>query len=124
MRRVTERTPFADMNAHARQAEDRVASPLQAVSNNQPLRIFGPDRLDEAANDPNISFFRNFGGLIQQIKADPVVWAAFVTLAQHAPMESAGVEGLFIRPQIERFPGRIDAITRRAMQVEIDMDLV
>src|SRR5882724_3182683 len=111
-------------DAQVSEAEDRIASPLEAVRNNEALWIFGADRLHKAPNDTDVGFFRHFGGLIEQIEAESVAWNSFVALAEHAPLESAGVEGLFIRPQIEGFFGRIDAITRSSMEVEIDMDSV
>src|SRR5712691_9222538 len=37
-------------------------------------------------------------------------------------MEGAGFERFLILPQVQRFLGRIDAITGCAMQVEIDVD--
>src|ERR1051325_7126087 len=39
-------------------------------------------------------------------------------------MESAGVDRRLVVPEIERLFRRIDAITGRAMQIEVDVDLM
>jgi len=108
-------------DAQPNQAAHRGAAPLEAVGNNQPAGIVAPNRLDQALDDPDVGCLRNIRGLVEQVKAQPLVGNALVAFGKVCPVKRAGLERLLVRPQLERFFGRIDAIARGAVKIQIDM---
>src|SRR5215472_3220548 len=85
-------------NPQLNQTLDRLASPAKTVGDNEALRVFGPNGLDESFDYALILFHGNIGRLVQQIKAEPIVVNASVSFGQHSPMKSASFERFVVGP--------------------------
>src|SRR5204862_5997789 len=77
---------------------DRLASPAEAVGDDEALRVFGANGLDEPFDYARVFLLGNIGRLVQQIKAEAVAVKAPVAFGQHSPMKSASIERFLIGP--------------------------
>jgi hypothetical protein len=103
---------------------DRRPAQVQAIGDDQPVRVARSDRGDEGPDHIRVRVVVDLLRLVHQVEGQPRVGDAPIPFGEVGPVVSAEALGLLAPPQVQGLPWQVDAVPRRPVKAEGDVDPV
>ncbi len=104
--------------------QHRHRAPLKAVGDDQPVRVFAADGLDQLADDRHVGLRLDLGRFVHQVEAQTLAGDASVAAGKHGPVPGTDALGLGVGPETGFLRRLGDRIARGTVEVERNVNPV